>query len=229
MRRSHTPQPAVIRVPDKLLAAGFVQVPVKLLMIPDLGMGAKQVFAILLWYHHRQQGYWPGRAAMAEEFGVAERSIVRHLQELEQAGLIEIERSAQGYIEAINLAPADLWPPTTIERALGPKGGGEGKGTRVTKRHSQGDMLRVPPSHSGRVPKAALTATKSHSVAHDSFSRDIDHDQRQLLAFSRTAKGMLKRGKSESEIMHRLQEMKATDAQALAAFRLAEGGKAESA
>ncbi len=100
----------IIEVPDDLLREGFVQVPVKLLKLPDLGLGSKLCYCCLLWYAWKV-GYFPGQEALAQEFGSTARSVRNYFTELEQAGLIEIHRPARrGEVMSIRLTPSSEWP-----------------------------------------------------------------------------------------------------------------------
>lgn len=75
-------------IPDELLRDSAVDVPVALLRDCSASLASKAVYAMLLWYASRL-GYYPGTLAMAKEFGIPRRSLERHLQELEEFGLIE--------------------------------------------------------------------------------------------------------------------------------------------
>jgi len=101
--------PAEIRVHDKILEAGFVQVPVLLLRHPKLRPGAKLMYAVILWYQWHL-GYWPGRRACSIEFGISLRSITNYFSELEEAGLIRIQRGEYDAIEGI-----EVYPPRPVQ------------------------------------------------------------------------------------------------------------------
>jgi hypothetical protein len=112
----------IIEVPDDLLREGFVQVPVKLLKLPNIGLGAKLCYCCLLWYAWKV-GYFPGQNALAQEFGSTDRSVRNYFTELQRAGLIEIHRPARrGEVLSIRLTPSSEWPETAEIR--GPTGGG---------------------------------------------------------------------------------------------------------
>jgi len=82
-------------VTDALLAAGFVQPPMVVLRDPDLSAGAKVAYGALLWYAWRGADY-PGQTAVAEEFGMSERSIRTYLGELSNRGYVEVQRPGLG-------------------------------------------------------------------------------------------------------------------------------------
>ena len=102
--RGPADRPAPIKVHDKLLEAGFVQVPVLLLRTPRLRPGAKLLYASILWYQYHL-GYWPGRTAVSVELDISPRSISSYLAELEEHGLIRIQRGEYDVIEGIEVFP----------------------------------------------------------------------------------------------------------------------------
>lgn len=84
-----------IECANDLLSTGFVQVPILVLRDHDLSAGAKLVYGGLVWYLWRG-GTYPGQVAMAEEFGIGERSVRRHLAELEAQGYLAVKRHGLG-------------------------------------------------------------------------------------------------------------------------------------
>ena len=84
-----------IIIENKVLAAGFVQVPVVVLRDPDLSAGAKLAYGALCWYAWKA-GTFPGIDAMAADFGMGNRSAIRYLSELENRGYIEVTRPRLG-------------------------------------------------------------------------------------------------------------------------------------
>lgn len=84
-----------IIITDAILAAGFVQVPMLVLRDPDLSTGAKVAYGALLWYAWRG-GDYPGQAAMAEQFGMSERSVRSYLSELEKCQYVDVQRPGLG-------------------------------------------------------------------------------------------------------------------------------------
>lgn len=100
--------PMEIEVDDAVLAEGFVQVPVILLRLGNLGLGAKLMASAILWFSYRL-GYWPGRKAAAIEFGIGERSVSRYLRELEDANIIVLRRAPDGKIVGIQVLPPGVW------------------------------------------------------------------------------------------------------------------------
>lgn len=84
-----------IIIEDTLLASGFVQVPASVFFDPILRDGAVRIYGALLWYAWRQ-GRAPEQLVMAEELGMGERTVRRHLAELEAAGYIRVEQLGLG-------------------------------------------------------------------------------------------------------------------------------------
>ena len=84
-----------IIIEDAALAGGFVQVPAAVFFDPGLTSGAVRVYGALLWYAWKN-GRFPGQRIMAEELGGGERTIRRHLADLEEAGYIAFERVGLG-------------------------------------------------------------------------------------------------------------------------------------
>lgn len=84
-----------IIIANKVLAAGFVQVPVIVLRDADLSAGAKLAYGALCWYAWKG-GTFPGIDAMAADFGMGNRSAIRYLSELENRGYIEVTRPRLG-------------------------------------------------------------------------------------------------------------------------------------
>ncbi len=165
MRQRGYRNPAPIKVPDSLLAAGFVQVPVLLLRLPDLGLGAKLMYACLLWYHHRL-GYWPGRQAVAHEFGIGERSVVRYLRELEDYQIVRIERNEQGHIQWIELAPPEEWGGRNVRHPDGDNltpSGCHDDTLRVPNKQTEGEGWHARPYDSREINKETDTSHKQTS------------------------------------------------------------------
>jgi hypothetical protein len=84
-----------IIIEDALLAGGFVQVPALIFFDPALRDGPVRLYGALLWYAWKQ-GRAPEQSVMAEELGMGERTVRRHLAELEAAGYIRVEQLGLG-------------------------------------------------------------------------------------------------------------------------------------
>ena len=81
---------------DLATRQGFTQVPNFILTKPDISVGAKLSYAMLLKYAWFDEGCFPGQAQLAEDMGAGERSIRTYLNELETAGLLEITQRGLG-------------------------------------------------------------------------------------------------------------------------------------
>ena len=81
---------------DELWAGGFTAVPNALLADPSLSLGAKMVFVQLLRFSWQDGGCFPGQGGLAENMGVAVRSIRRYVGELEEAGLVRVDQRGLG-------------------------------------------------------------------------------------------------------------------------------------
>jgi hypothetical protein len=81
---------------DPATRQGFTQVPNYILTNPDISVGAKLSYAMLLKYSWYDDGCFPGQAKLAADMGAGERSIRTYLKELETAGLLEITQRGLG-------------------------------------------------------------------------------------------------------------------------------------
>ena len=81
---------------DPVAAQGFTQVPNLVLKEPDLGAGAKLVYALLLSYAWNNDSCFPGQERLANDCGKTQAWVSQQMKELEQNGFLEIERRGQG-------------------------------------------------------------------------------------------------------------------------------------
>src|SRR6266852_7326223 len=75
---------------DPITRHGFTQVPNFILTKPDISVGAKLAYAMLLKYAWGDDACFPGQLKLADDMGAGERSVRRYLDELEKDGLLEI-------------------------------------------------------------------------------------------------------------------------------------------
>jgi hypothetical protein len=75
---------------------GFTQVPNFILTKPDISVGAKLAYAMLLKYAWQDDACFPGQTKLAEDMGSGERSVRRYLDELEGVELLEIVQRGLG-------------------------------------------------------------------------------------------------------------------------------------
>jgi len=67
---------------DPLIERGFTQVPNLILQNPDLSIGAKATYAVMLSYAWQKDHCFPGQTTLAKDLGSGERSVRRYLKEL---------------------------------------------------------------------------------------------------------------------------------------------------
>ncbi|MGA8611708.1 MAG: helix-turn-helix domain-containing protein [Xanthobacteraceae bacterium] len=75
---------------------GFTQVPNFILTNAAISVGAKLAYAMLLKYAWGDDACFPGQTKLAVDMGSGERSVRRYLEELENAGLLEIVQRGLG-------------------------------------------------------------------------------------------------------------------------------------
>ena len=100
----------VLEGADVATAQGFTQVPNFLLKSKKLSSGDKMAFAMLLSYAWQNDFCFPGQATLAEDMGLDERSVRRHLKALEANELLTINRRGLGKtnIYKLNLKPRPI-------------------------------------------------------------------------------------------------------------------------
>lgn len=81
---------------DPMSAKGFTQVPNFILEKKGLTVGAKLTYSMLLRYAREKDSCFPGQKTIADQSGMGERSINRHIQELQDKGFISINRRGLG-------------------------------------------------------------------------------------------------------------------------------------
>ncbi len=81
---------------DPISAGGFTQIPNFILNNPSISSNAKVVYSKLLSYAWHNDLVFPGQDVMAKDIGSSQPTIARAISELQEAGLLEIERRGQG-------------------------------------------------------------------------------------------------------------------------------------
>lgn len=81
---------------DLATQRGWTGVPNFILENSDLSPGAKLTYAMLLKYARELDQCFPGQERLAKDMGNGRRTIVRHITELEKAGLVTVTRRGQG-------------------------------------------------------------------------------------------------------------------------------------
>lgn len=97
----------VLRGADAASAMGFTQVPNFLLKSNKLSSGDKLAFAMLLSYAWQNDYCFPGQRRLADDMGLHETNVRKHLKALEANGLLTITRRGQGKtnVYELNLKP----------------------------------------------------------------------------------------------------------------------------
>jgi helix-turn-helix protein len=81
---------------DPVVRGGFTQVPNFILKKPDLSLGAKVTYALLLSFYWNNGRVFPGQERLATDMGMSVSRANDFIKELEAIGLIEITRRGQG-------------------------------------------------------------------------------------------------------------------------------------
>src|SRR5437762_9599528 len=81
---------------DLITRHGFTQVPNFILTEPNLSVGAKMTYAMLLKYAWQNDYCFPGQERLANDMGVTDRSVRTYLQELEAQQFVRIKQRGLG-------------------------------------------------------------------------------------------------------------------------------------
>lgn len=81
---------------NPILRDGFTQVPNFVLRESNLSVGAKIAYSLFLSYAWHKDSCFPGQDRLAEDMGLSRVRVTQLTAELEQAGLITIQRRGQG-------------------------------------------------------------------------------------------------------------------------------------
>src|SRR6202521_900360 len=81
---------------DPIARYGFTQLPNFILRNPDLSVGAKTAYSLLLSYAWHNNLCFPGQERLAKDMGMGIASVNRFIKEFENYSLIEITRRGQG-------------------------------------------------------------------------------------------------------------------------------------
>ena len=81
---------------DPVASLGFTQIPNFILRNPNITIGAKTVYSLLLSYAWHNDLCFPGQDRLAKDMGMGIASVNRFIKELEGCALIEITRRGQG-------------------------------------------------------------------------------------------------------------------------------------
>lgn len=81
---------------NPVLQGGFTQIPNFILKDSKLSVGAKIAYAMFLSYAWHNDECFPGQDRLAEDMGLTRVRVTQLIGELEQSGLITIQRRGQG-------------------------------------------------------------------------------------------------------------------------------------
>ncbi len=88
---------------DPVAAAGFTQVPNLILKSPELSVGAKLAYAMLLSYAWQNDFCFPGQETLADDMGVSKRSVISFIKELSASGHVTVKRQGLGRVNVYTL------------------------------------------------------------------------------------------------------------------------------
>ncbi len=97
---------------DPVTMYGFTMVPNVVLTKPELSVGAKLAYAMVLKYAWQDNYCFPGQSKLAEDMGAGERSVRTYLKELETAGFLEIQQRGLGQTNFYRLL-------VTVDKTIG--------------------------------------------------------------------------------------------------------------
>ena len=81
---------------NPVLQGGFTQVPNFILKDSKISVGAKVAYAMFLSYAWHNDSCFPGQDRLAEDMGLTRVRVTHLISELEDAGLVTIQRRGQG-------------------------------------------------------------------------------------------------------------------------------------
>ena len=85
-----------LRGADIATQRGWTGVPNFILESKEISIGAKLTYAMLLKYARELDNCFPGQDRLAKDMGNGMRSVVRYIAELEEVGLVTVQRRGQG-------------------------------------------------------------------------------------------------------------------------------------
>ena len=86
----------VLETSDPVVTEGFTQVPNFILKNKKLSVGEKMTFAMFLSYTWHNDSCFPGQEKLADDIGVARRSVNTFVKGLEKKGFLTIQRRGLG-------------------------------------------------------------------------------------------------------------------------------------
>jgi hypothetical protein len=95
-RFKHHEQNMRLSTADPVARYGFTQLPNFILRNPEISVGAKTVYSLLLSYAWHNDLCFPGQERLARDMGLTRPRVTQLLNELQEVGLIQIDRRGQG-------------------------------------------------------------------------------------------------------------------------------------
>src|SRR3954471_12019441 len=86
----------VLATTDPVAQGGFSMVPNFILKDPTLSLGAKVTYSMFICYAWQNDYCFPGQETLAQDMGMSRSRVTEFIGQLEEAGLISIERRGLG-------------------------------------------------------------------------------------------------------------------------------------
>lgn len=86
----------IIKGADPATRGGWTGVPNFILENPDLSVGAKLTYAMLLKYAREEDECFPGQDRLAQDMGTSRQSVNSYIMSLKKHGFISVKRKGQG-------------------------------------------------------------------------------------------------------------------------------------
>ena len=154
--------PNTIQIENQSLRQGFTSTPNYILRNPNVSVGAKMVYILLLSYAWQKGSCFPGQETLASDLGVSNRSVVKWIKELEKEGLIARKRRGLGKTNVYIILD---YKPTKKE---------------PNPRSEKSALLEVNEKNKGRSEKSALPKMQNmhkeeYTVEEDSELKNKDN------------------------------------------------------
>lgn len=162
-----------IWIEDETLRSGFTQLPNSLLVRKDVPAGAKIVYQGLLSFAWQADSCFPGQTALAERVGLSPRSVFTHLKQLQQVGLLTVERRGQGMTNLYTLKRFDpILNRNSCETGIANLASLDSQGLRGTYTQSKKKQRK------GYIPRIAARKARDDRgpVGWTATSGDLDPD-----------------------------------------------------
>lgn len=101
---------------DPVALHGFTQVPNFILKDPEISVGAKVTYSMFLSYAWHNDSCFPGQDRLAVDMGLSRVRVTQFISELEEVGLVSIQRRGQG---KTNIYTIHFHVKSTVETSRG--------------------------------------------------------------------------------------------------------------